>query len=65
MSYVPPQWSGGPLIGAGEPTADGTPLTGCHVLFTGRRKDPLSCIVKGLYYSEVIFVYLTPSKSEY
>jgi hypothetical protein len=46
----------------GETTAEGTPMTVCHFLLTGRCEDPISFTVDGLFYSEVIFVYLKPSK---
>jgi hypothetical protein len=46
----------------GETTAEGTPMTVCHFLLTGRCEDPISFTVDGLFYSEVIFVYLKPTK---
>jgi hypothetical protein len=45
----------------GETTAEGMPLTVCQFLVTGRCEDPRSLTVDGLYYPEVIFVYLKPS----
>jgi hypothetical protein len=45
----------------GETTAEGTPVTVCHFLLTGRCDDPMSFTVNRTYYSEVIFVYLKPS----
>ncbi len=46
----------------GETTAEGAPVTLCHFLFTGHCESPTSFTVNGTYYSEVIFVYLKPSK---
>jgi len=46
----------------GETTANGTLVTVCHFLFTGRCEDPTSFTVDGAYYSEVIFIYLKPSQ---
>jgi hypothetical protein len=45
----------------GETTAEGTPLTVCQFLVTGRCEEPTSFTVDGLYYPEVVFVYLKPS----
>jgi hypothetical protein len=45
----------------GETTAEGAPLTVCRFLLTGHCEDPLSFTVDGLYYPEVVFVYLKPS----
>jgi hypothetical protein len=45
----------------GATTAEGMPLTICQFLVTGRCEDPLSFTVDGLYYPEVVFVYLKPS----
>ena len=46
----------------GETTAEGTPVTLCQFLVTGRCEDPTSYTANGLYYSEVVFVYLKPGK---
>jgi hypothetical protein len=46
----------------GETTAEGMPLTVCQFLVTGRCEDPRSLTGDGLYYPEVIFVYLKPSQ---
>jgi hypothetical protein len=46
----------------GETSAEGMPLTVCHFLLTGRCEDPVSFTADSTYYSEVIFVYLKPSK---
>ena len=46
----------------GETTAEGMPVTVCQFLVTGPCEDPHSFTADGLYYPEVIFVYLKPSK---
>jgi hypothetical protein len=46
----------------GETTAEGLPVTVCQFLVTGRCEDPTSYTAHGLYYSEVVFVYLKPGK---
>jgi len=46
----------------GATTVEGTPVTICHFLFTGRCEDPISFTVNGTYYTEVIFVYLKPGE---
>jgi hypothetical protein len=46
----------------GSTTAAGTPVTACRFLLTGHCEDPANFTVDGTYYSEVIFVYLKPSK---
>jgi hypothetical protein len=46
----------------GATTGEGTPVTLCDFLVTGRCEDSTSFTVKGMYYSEVIFVYLKSSK---
>jgi hypothetical protein len=46
----------------GETVAEGMPVTFCHFLVTGRCEDPASLTVKGTSYTEVILVYLKPSK---
>ena len=48
----------------GETTAEGTPLTACRLLLTGRCEDPASVRVHGTLYTEVIFTYLRPSQRE-
>ena len=45
----------------GETTAEGTPVTVCRFLLTGHCEDPRSLTADGLYYPEVVFVYLKPS----
>jgi hypothetical protein len=45
-----------------ETTAEGTPVTLCDFLVTGRCEDPTSLTVDGTSYAEVIFVYLKPTK---
>lgn len=46
---------------SGVTTADGTPMTFCHFLVTGRCEDAASFTVDGTHYTEVIFTYLRPS----
>jgi hypothetical protein len=46
----------------GETTAEGTPVTVCRFLLTGHCEDPRSLTADGLYYPEVVFVYLKPSQ---
>jgi hypothetical protein len=46
----------------GGTTAEGLPVTLCQFLVTGRCEDPTSYIANGMYYSEVVFVYLKPGK---
>jgi len=46
----------------GETIAEGIPVTLCQFLVTGRCEDPTSYTANGLYYSEVVFVYLKPGK---
>jgi hypothetical protein len=46
----------------GETTTEGLPVTVCHFLVTGRCEDPTSYTANGMYYSEVVFVYLKPGK---
>ena len=48
----------------GETTAEGTPITACRFLLTGRCEDPASVWVHGTLYTEVIFTYLRPSQRE-
>ena len=45
----------------GATTAKGMPVTVCQFLVTGPCEEPHSFTVDGLYYPEVIFVYLKPS----
>jgi hypothetical protein len=45
----------------GATTAEGMPVTVCQFLVTGPCEEPRSFTVDGLYYPEVIFVYLKPS----
>jgi hypothetical protein len=45
----------------GATTAEGMPVTVCQFLVTGRCEDPTSYTAHGMYYSEVVFVYLKPS----
>ena len=45
----------------GETTAEGTPITACRFLLTGRCEDPASVRVHGTLYTEVIFTYLRPA----
>jgi len=42
--------------------AEGMPVTVCQFLLTGYCEDPRSFTVDGLYYPEVVFVYLKPGK---
>jgi len=42
-------------------TADGTPITLCRFLMTGRCEDAASFTIDGTHYTEVIFAYLRPS----
>jgi hypothetical protein len=44
----------------GETTAEGTPITACRFLLTGRCEDSASRTVHGAPYTEVIFTYLRP-----
>jgi hypothetical protein len=46
----------------GETTAEGLPVTLCQFLVTGRCEDSTSYTANGMYYSEVVFVYLKPGK---
>ena len=46
----------------GETTAEGLPVTVCQFLVTGRCEDPTSYTANGMYYSEVVFVYLKPGQ---
>jgi hypothetical protein len=46
----------------GATTAEGMPVTVCQFLVTGRCEDPTSYTANGLYYPEVVFVYLKPGK---
>jgi hypothetical protein len=48
----------------GETTAEGTPITACRFLLTGRCEDSTSVRVHGTLYTEVIFTYLRPSQRE-
>jgi hypothetical protein len=45
----------------GATTVDGTPITYCRFLMTGRCEDATSFTVAGTPYTEVIFTYLHPS----
>ena len=46
----------------GETIAEGIPVTLCQFLVTGRCEDSTSYTANGMYYSEVVFVYLKPGK---
>jgi hypothetical protein len=48
----------------GDTTAEGTPITACRLLLTGRCEDPASVRVHGTLYTEVICTYLRPSQHE-
>ena len=45
----------------GATTADGTPITLCRFLLTGRCEDGANFTVDGTHYAEVVFTYLRPS----